>query len=64
MPGVICKLCGESVPKGQKLLHREIEALMLAYIRDKHPEWQEGDGICPMCYDALKLMIAEVDKLG
>ncbi len=64
MSGEICKLCGEFIPKGEKLFHREIEALMLAYIREKHPEWQEADGICPKCYDALKLMIAEVDKLG
>ena len=63
MSGEICKLCGEFVPKGEKLLHREIEALMLAHIREKHPEWQEADGICPKCYDALKRLIAEVDNL-
>ena len=64
MSGEICKLCGESVPTEQKLLHREIEALMLAQIREKHPEWQEADGICPKCYDALKRLIVKVDKLG
>ena len=63
MADEICKLCGMPVSKEEKVLHREIEALMLGHIRKKHPEWQESDGMCPKCYEALKAMVAEADKL-
>ena len=60
----ICALCGKSVAKNELRLHREVEAMVLASIREEHPEWQDDEGICEPCYEEIKRRIEDADQVN
>jgi|SRR5882724_4120842 len=52
-----CPLCSEIVPVGELRAHavaddqRFLDGLVIARIKQDHPEWVETDGACPKCVE-------------
>jgi hypothetical protein len=52
-----CPLCGETVPEDEILAHagkddaRFRDGLVIARIKQDHPDWVEADGACPKCIE-------------
>ena|SRR5437867_3413100 len=64
-PGTFrCPICGETVKAGEIRAHaarddeRFREGLVIARIKQDHPEWVEADGACERCLDHYRQMVA------
>ncbi len=63
-----CPVCGEIVPVGELRAHaatdnqRFQDGLVIARIKQDHPEWVEADGACPKCIQYYHQRVA-VEKI-
>ena len=52
-----CPLCGENVKPGELRAHAALdderfrEGLVIARIKEDHPDWVEADGACERCIE-------------
>ncbi len=52
-----CPLCSETVSVGELRAHAALDdqrfraGLVIARIKEDHPEWMEADGACPKCLE-------------
>jgi hypothetical protein len=59
-----CPICGEIVPFGEMRAHaatdnrRFQDGLVIARIKQDHPEWVETDGACPKCLKFYRERVA------
>lgn len=54
---VICPLCSDKVDKLLYRFHLDGERHILSQIRQQHPTWSEGDGICGRCIDYYNTLV-------
>jgi predicted RNA-binding Zn-ribbon protein involved in translation (DUF1610 family) len=64
-----CPLCGEAISAGELRAHaakddqRFKHGLMIARIKQDHPEWVEADGACPKCVEYYRQLVATSEKI-
>lgn len=52
----ICPTCGQEIERDLLLFLDHTQGHIISYIKEKHPEWIEKDGICPKCHEYYKKM--------
>jgi hypothetical protein len=63
-----CPLCGEIVPFGEMRAHAAADnrhfqdGLVIARIKQDHPQWVEADGACPKCMEYYRQTVG-VEKV-
>jgi len=64
-----CPLCGEIVPVGEVRKHaaeddvRFRDGMVIARIKQDHPEWVESDGACPKCVEFYQKLVEQKTKI-
>lgn len=50
----MCDICGEKIMGNSGEYIDHTEGHIMEIIKNKHPDWQEKDGMCKKCYDYYK----------
>jgi len=50
----ICPTCGKEMPQDLLVIVPHTEEHIIEEIKKKHPDWEEGKGVCKKCYEYLK----------
>lgn len=48
-----CPVCGHSVLSSTLMLDPDLQPLQVTLFQKINPNWQEGEPVCPRCFDAL-----------
>lgn len=48
-----CPVCGHSVLSSTLMLDPDLQPLQVTLFQKINPNWQEGEPVCPHCFDAV-----------
>ena len=49
-----CPMCGKEIKDDLKGFTEHVESEIVELIKQDHPDWAQGNGACPRCYEYYK----------